>query len=402
MALDVLNLALWLVAGALFVFPALVLVQIVAARGVQGAVVQAPAEEGRRPRVGVLVPAHDEVTGIARTLESILPQLLTGDRLLVVADNCTDATAAVARATGAEAIERTDPARRGKGYALDFGVRHFEADPPEVVLVIDADCRLHAGSLDRLARLCGRVSRPVQALDIMVAPPGAPLKTRIAAFAWVVKNHARPLGTHRLGLPCQLMGTGMALPWALIRNAPLATGHLVEDMRLGLDLAAAGAAPLFCPEAQVSSTFPIDEAGIADQRARWEGGHLSVILGEAPRALWHALRQRRFAVVAMVLDLSVPPLTMLAMLLCAQVLVDAFATAVLGAHAGPFAIALASLALFVAAVMLAWGAFGRSVVSATDLAGVLRYAGAKLPLYARLLMRRKVGWTRARRDDQDD
>jgi cellulose synthase/poly-beta-1,6-N-acetylglucosamine synthase-like glycosyltransferase len=160
-------------------------------------------------------------------------QLGPEDRVLVVADNCSDATAEIAAANGAEVVVRNDAERRGKGYALDFGVRHLERSPPEVVVVVDADCELHPGSVDRLARSCAETKRPAQALDLMRAPAGAGLKVRIAEFAWVVKNQVRPLGCRRLGLPCQLMGTGMAFPWDVLREAPLASGHIVEDLRLG-------------------------------------------------------------------------------------------------------------------------------------------------------------------------
>lgn len=77
----------------------------------------------RRQRVGILVPAHNESAGLGLTVENIKAQLVVGDRLLVVADNCVDDTAAVAAAAGAEVIARVDPARAGKGYALDFGIR---------------------------------------------------------------------------------------------------------------------------------------------------------------------------------------------------------------------------------------------------------------------------------------
>ncbi len=235
---------------------------------------------GRRPSVAVLVPAHNEALMIADTLRAIVPQLVAGDRLLVVADNCSDDTAKIAVAAGAEVIERFDSERRGKGYALDFGVRHLERNPPEVVLIIDADCAIDSGAIDRLARLCLETGRPVQALYLMHSPEGAGLKTRIAEFAWLVKNHVRALGFHRLGLPCQLMGTGMAFPWAAISTAALASGHIVEDLKLGIDLARAGTPALFCPEARVTSYFPATAEGIAGQRTRWEHGHLGVILSD--------------------------------------------------------------------------------------------------------------------------
>ncbi len=95
-----------------------------------------------RPRVSVLVPAHNESARIVPTLTDVLAQMGPGDRLLVVADNCSDDTASAARAAGAEVIERHDETNIGKGHALDFGIRHLSAAPPEVVIVVDADCRL--------------------------------------------------------------------------------------------------------------------------------------------------------------------------------------------------------------------------------------------------------------------
>ena len=88
-----------------------------------------PAAAWTRPQVAVLVPAHDEASIIGATLASLVPQLQAGDRLLVVADNCSDDTARRAEEGGAEVIVRQDALRRGKGYALDFGMRHLAADP---------------------------------------------------------------------------------------------------------------------------------------------------------------------------------------------------------------------------------------------------------------------------------
>ena len=66
--------------------------------------------------------------------------------------------------------------------------------PPEIVVIVDADCIVEAGSLERLARTCLSTNRPVQALYLMKSPPDAGLKTKIAEFAWAVKDWARPLG----------------------------------------------------------------------------------------------------------------------------------------------------------------------------------------------------------------
>ena len=83
-----------------------------------------------RPRLAVLMPAHNEASIIATSLRTVMPQLADSDTMLVVADNCSDETRAIAESEGAEVISRKDLVHRGKGYALDFGVRHLEQDPP--------------------------------------------------------------------------------------------------------------------------------------------------------------------------------------------------------------------------------------------------------------------------------
>lgn len=358
---------------------------------------RAPAPTGPRPPLAVLVPAHDEALGIAATVRGIRAQLAAGDRLVVVADNCRDDTAARARAAGAEVVERHDRLRRGKGYALDFGVRHLEAAPAAVVVIVDADCRLADGALARLAAACAASARPVQALYLMHAPAGAGLRLRIAEFAWAVKNHLRPLGYARLSLPCQLMGAGMAFPWAVLREAELASGHIVEDLKLGLELTRAGRAPLFCAEARVSSCFPASDEGVRSQRTRWEHGHLGMIVDAAPRLLAAAVRRRDAALLALVLDLCVPPLALLTLVLLA-VLAVAGALAALGGGALALVLAAAACALLGGAVLLAWARCGRHVVSFGDLVRAPLYALAKIPLYLRFVCRRQVDWVRSRRD----
>lgn len=356
-----------------------------------------PAPEGPRPRLAVLVPAHDEALGIAATVAAIRAQLAPGDRLLVVADNCCDDTAGLAWRAGAQVLVRRDPERRGKGHALDFGVRHLEGRPPEVVAVVDADCRPEAGALERLARTCARTRRPVQALYRIQAPAGAGLKTRLAAFASAVKNELRPRGWLRLGLPCQLMGSGMAFPWATLRDVPLASSHLVEDLKLGLDLARLGQPPLFVPEAVVGSHFPRSAEGLRTQRTRWEHGHLGMILEEAPRLLASALVRRNGPLLALILDLLVPPLALLALGLAALLAAAGLVFAV-GGPGLPLALAAAAWGLLTTAVFLAWGACGRPLVSLAELLRAPLYALAKLPLYRDFLGRRQGDWVRSRRD----
>jgi cellulose synthase/poly-beta-1,6-N-acetylglucosamine synthase-like glycosyltransferase len=348
-------------------------------------------------RLAVLIPAHNEAAGISATLSSIRSQLKPTDRLLVVADNCTDATADVARRCGAEVIERQQADLRGKGYALDFGLRHLAADPPSVLVIVDADCTLGEGCLQHLANACVRSGRPVQALYLMNAPAEAPLRLRMAAFTWRIKNWLRPLGALRLGAPCPLMGTGMAFPWQLIIKANLASGHLVEDMKLGIDLAREGHPPLFVPEARVDSVFPMSNEAAQAQRSRWEHGHLSTMLSDGPSLLWSGLRARDARLVAMALDLMVPPLT----LLLGLVLLDLLLGAVVSAAVGPWpmGIALTGLILVLASSIRAWWMVGRDLLSIGDLLRAPAHLFMKIPMYLKFASRRQKEWVRTERHD---
>ena len=349
-----------------------------------------------RPRLAVLIPAHDEGANLLPTLRSAAAQLAPGDRLLVVADNCTDDTAAVARANGAEVVERADPDRRGKGYALAFGRDALRADPPAVVVVLDADCTLGPDALLRLAARAA-TGRPAQAAYRMVAPAGAGPGRQVAAFAFLVKNVVRPLGLKRLGQPCLLTGTGMAFPWAVFAVAPLATGHIVEDMGLAIDLAVAGRPPVFVPEAAVWGEFPADDAAAATQRRRWEHGHLGIIRAGVPRLLAAAVRRRRVGLLALALEVGVPPLSALALasILAPLALLGWVAV---GGGTGPATWLAASGGAAALALGASWWQFGRTVLPARTLAHIPAQVFGKIPLYSSFVTRPERKWVRTSRD----
>jgi cellulose synthase/poly-beta-1,6-N-acetylglucosamine synthase-like glycosyltransferase len=351
----------------------------------------------RRQSVAVLVPAHNESGGIVPTLENIKKQLRPGERLVVVADNCIDDTAKVARAAGGEVIERQDPNRIGKGYALDFGLRYLDNNPPDIVVMVDADCWLAADAIASLAAACLKSGRPAQALYLMYVPVGATVNKQIAGFAWRVKNWVRPLGLHNLGLPCQLTGTGMAFPWKVIRSVDLASGWIVEDLKLGLDLAAAGFPPLSCPSAHVTSQFATTEMASAIQRSRWEHGHIATIAKLAPRLLLTAISQGNLSLLALTLDLAVPPLSLLALLLVSIFIISGLA-ALMGLSVTPLAISAASLIAFSTIIVLAWNQSGRDVLPAHAISSIPFYIASKMGLYGRLLVGRNTArWIRTDR-----
>ena len=350
-----------------------------------------------RGRVATIVPAYNESRGLLATLTDIQRQLLAGDRLIVVADNCTDDTAALASAAGAEVVERHDPEKRGKAYALDFGLRYLDANPPDIVIIVDADCRVANNTLYNLAITCASTRRPAQGLYLMTAPDESRLNYQVAVFAWRVKNWLRPLGLDAMGLPCQMMGTGMAFPWDIIRSADLANDSIVEDLKLGLDLTVAGHPPLFCPSACVSSQFASSAAGVGIQRTRWEQGHIVTILSAVPRLLAGAISQRNWKLLALTLDLAVPPLSLLAMLLIGMFGVSLLAT-VLGFSPAALIVSTANLLLFTIAGMLAWLKCGRDVLPPVAIWSLVPYALGKVGLYRRIFFNRTVKqWIRTDR-----
>jgi cellulose synthase/poly-beta-1,6-N-acetylglucosamine synthase-like glycosyltransferase len=387
-----------LAAAAIVAVPvAVLLLETVAAVSGRGAAASRKLDPTPRGRVAVLIPAHDEEEGLPASLANVKPQLRQGDRLLVVADNCSDGTERVARELGAEAVVRTDPVNRGKGFALDFGVRRLADDPPAVVIVLDADCTLDDAALDLLATTCEATGRPVQARYLMTAPADAAAGARLREFAWRVKNWTRPLGLHAVGLPCQLMGTGMAFPWDTIARADLATGALAEDLKLGLELAAEGRAPLFCPPAIVTSAFPTSGEGSRSQQRRWEQGHLSIIATTAPRAFASGLRRADLNRMALALDAAVPPLSLLWLMVLAT-LAASLCAWLTGGGAASLVVSLGSLAGFVCAALACWFMDGRDILPFRSLMLVGARALTKVPLYFSIVfLGRDQKWIRTDR-----
>jgi len=356
------------------------------------------ARGGRRPRVCVIIPAHNESVSIAKTIVAIKRQLTTSDRLVVVADNCSDDTAKVAALAGAEVIERHDHERVGKGYALHHGIQFVgrSSGAADVVIFVDADCELAPGSVDELAQLSASRSQPVQATNLQESPPVAGKTARIADFALKVKNYVRPLGAQRFGLPCQLSGTGMAFPWSIISSVELSTGHITEDLKLAADLAISGYESLFCPDAKVTSRAPATIQGNQIQRTRWEHGHLAIICEYVPYLFWNACKKRKLSLLAMALDLSIPPLGLFALIMvaltCGSVLVSLG-----GFPAWSVIVTASTLPIFAMAIWLAWYRHGRKIVSGRELLSTPLYALSKIPMFWRFLTNRQIAWIRSER-----
>jgi cellulose synthase/poly-beta-1,6-N-acetylglucosamine synthase-like glycosyltransferase len=359
-----------------------------------------PESEGlekKLSRLVVLIPAHNEAVGISMTLETLLPQIAAPTDILVVADNCTDATASVARTFGVTVIERQDSERIGKGYALDYGIRFLEKNPPDIVIVVDADCLVDWGTIERLERMALTSGKPIQATYLLTQSANPSTKDLLSALAFLVKNLVRPRGLVRMGLPCLLVGTGMAFPWSIIRCASLASSNIVEDMQLGIDLAITGYSPRFCSEAKVTGILPQQQQAAKTQRTRWEHGHLQTLLTQVPRLLYESLRQRRLELFALSLELSIPPLSLLVMLWGLGMGCALLAVALGGSWIPLLILAIAGL-LIMASIIGSWARFGRVNIPGSALFTIPFYLLWKLPLYFAFLVRRERKWVRTERN----
>ena len=356
-----------------------------------------PASGRRAAGVEILIPAHDEEQAIGGTIAAIRAQMLAMDRLVVIVDNCADRTADIARAAGAEVVERVDKSRHGKGYALAAGLAFVKANEPRGIIVfIDADCTLTPHSLDELFAASQETGGPVQARDTLRRAARRGAFANILEFAWRVRNDVRPRGAMALGLPCHLMGTGMAIPLRLLDDIDLATGHVAEDLQLGLQLTAMGHPPHFCGAAEVTSQFAPTDDGRQVQKQRWVHGHLASIVEHVPKLVRTAWRRRDAKLLAVAADLSIPPLALLGVM---QVLAIAASALLALATGRTAALATAAIGLLASGTALAaaWWQCGRDIVRLVDLAGLPTYIGRQLLSGLLYIGRRRSTWARSQR-----
>ncbi|MEO8128596.1 MAG: glycosyltransferase family 2 protein [Bryobacteraceae bacterium] len=260
------------------------------------------------PGAAVVIPAHDEESGIARTVLS-LRQSESGapaPRIVVIADNCSDSTAARAREAGAEVFERRDELRRGKGFALDFAFRLLLQEPIDGFIIVDADSVVDPGTIEELRRHMAAGADAVQC-RYAVGNPQASTRTRLMQVALWGFNVLRPRGRDRLGLSCGILGNGFALTRETLLAVPYEARSVVEDLEYHLRLVRAGRRVRFADAATVRGEMPTAGKGVATQRSRWEGGRLRM-LGEWGPWLVRQIAARQWRLIEPLLDLLLLPL----------------------------------------------------------------------------------------------
>jgi 1,2-diacylglycerol 3-beta-glucosyltransferase len=229
-------------------------------------------------RIAVLVPAHDEERWIGGLLSDLAAQSRPADAVVVVADRCSDDTARTARGAGAEVVELA-AGPGGKGRALVAGFEALSEREWDVVVVLDADCRLAPGFL---ASVRGGRNEVVQAVYTLHAGNARGLVFEYAARLENALFHA---GRARLGLPAFLRGTGMILGRDALRAVPWSGAGLTEDRDQGLRFLAGGVPVRYDLGVEVVSDLPPGRREVWEQRRRWSSTGIGAGVAAALRAV---------------------------------------------------------------------------------------------------------------------
>lgn len=256
-------------------------------------------------RFAVLVPAHNEASTIPNTLKSLAkldyPEELY--EVFVIADNCQDATAEVARGFRCTVWERTDPEHRSKGHALSWA---FGRIPEEydATVIVDADSEVNPKLLAEFSHAYD-FSTALQGLYLQSAGPGAASVASYVASA--LNNGLKSYGREKLGCSVGLGGNGMCFPRDLIREVPWRRFGLAEDAEYHLDLVLSGKRVRFVPGARVEAEAPGDFKSLQSQRSRWEGGRMEVFWRFTRPLIVRVARKRDLNSLEALLSYAAPP-----------------------------------------------------------------------------------------------
>jgi 1,2-diacylglycerol 3-beta-glucosyltransferase len=360
-----------------------------------------PAGVPASVRFDLIVPAHDEESGIARTVRSLLAVDYPAHmrEVIVVADNCSDATAVRAEAAGATVLVRDDPSRRGKGHAIAFAFEHsLKRGFADAVAVIDADTVVPAGLLGSFAARLQQGALAVQAGSAVLNVDDS-WRTRLMALGLALFNGLRSLARENLGLSCGLRGNGMCFSTSLLRAVPYNAFSVVEDVEYGLELGRAGVRVRYAHEVKVASAMVSSGQPASSQRRRWELGRLRLSRRFAGPLLLEAFFRRSAILLDLALDLLVPPLSFLAVVIAAGCAASLAATKLGGEPGGALWLWFASAVCLCVYVVRGWQLSRIGIRAVGALARAPLYLVWKCSVLVRGASTAADEWVRTARDE---
>jgi glycosyltransferase involved in cell wall biosynthesis len=302
----------------------------------------------RRPAGGdevgflVLIPAHNEALVIGHALEAIFADVRARDSVLVVADRCTDDTAAIARGFGAAVLERGPEEEPGRAAARQAGLELARTLEWDAVVMLDADSVIAPGFFEACERALAAGANAVQARS--ESRRGRTLASEASLAAFALQGITIPRGRDRLGLSVRLRGTGMAI------RRPLALAHRFrapasEDLVFTLDLIMDGTRCRHVDAARLRSEGESRWSTFGGQKVRYEAGRMAAARTYVPRLLKHGLRHRNAAALETAWFLATPPFALAAVSLLVALALAAIAQA--WTVAAVFGVGLLTLALVI-------------------------------------------------------
>lgn len=288
-----------------------------------------PAATTKRDlRFRIVVPAHNEAVGIGSTVESLLAVDWPRDKfvVVVVADNCVDNTADVARAAGATVLERHNQSLRGKGYALELAFETILKDSDaDAVVVVDADTIVSPNLLAAFATRIEQGALAMQA-EYGVRNVHASWRTELMTLALAMFHALRNNARERLTLSAGLRGNGMCFTRACLERFPHKAFGLVEDVEHGLALGRGGVRIVAVVDAFVLGEMVSGGKDSESQRRRWEDGRAKLKRDVLPGVVRDGVRTRSLLLLDLAIDLLIPPLSSIGLLVVAVLAVDAART----------------------------------------------------------------------------
>ncbi len=260
-------------------------------------------------RFAVLIPAHNEESVIVPLLESLKEQKYPAGLVdvYVSCDDCTDATAALARERGAKVLLRHDPKRRGKTWNVRWALAHIPLDGVDAVAVFDAD---NLAAPDFLSKMNDFLVIHPEAKAIQgyldVKNPTDSWVTRAYAVGYWFTNRFWQAARDHVGLSCALGGTGLVVRTSTFLKLTERIESLTEDLEMTAMLVLAGERVFWNESAVVYDEKPVALRPSMRQRLRWMQGHYWVLGKYGPKALRLFATTRRLRYLDLVLYLLVP------------------------------------------------------------------------------------------------
>ncbi len=240
-----------------------------------------PLKINKDHRFMAIIPAHNEETVVGNLVESLKKQNYNKELydIYVIADNCTDNTAQVAREAGAIVYERYHVSKKTKGHALDWFLQQKieENAPYDAFFVFDADNIVAPDFIKNMNKKLCQGEDVVQGYRDIKNPTDSWITAGYAIFYWTMHRFYH-LARYNLGLSPLLNGTGFMVRFDVVKpEGGLKTVTLTEDIEFSLKRIIKGKRLGWATDAIVYDEQPVGFKQSWSQRSRWTVGHMQCI-----------------------------------------------------------------------------------------------------------------------------